>query len=382
MKHETLILAQLADKEARLAAAEADIATSVVQLAVAADTADTPNSILTTNGAGALAFVPTASLVATIAAQVRPGPPGEDGPEGPMGPPGPQGPAGANGSIGVDGAAGPAGPPGPQGEPGEDGPPGPMGPQGPAGANGSNGSNGADGAAGAQGPQGPPGPQGEPGEDGPPGPPGPAGAQGAAGSNGSAGATGPQGPVGLAFANDEWEDPPSRPPGVPAPRLLWIRQAANRTLTNSAALQKVFDVVAGGTLALEAGMYRFQCLLAVTGMSGTSGNLQFSIIGAGSATIGAASYAAHGVDQGTITTSATQTGSLSQAAASNASILTAGTGATAWVMINGMFTVTVAGTIIPSLALVTAIAATLQAGSYFQCERLGGASETSYGPWS
>lgn len=162
----------------------------------------------------------------------------------------------------------------------------------------------------------------------------------------------------------------------------WIIQGANRSLSNSASEQKIFDAVAGGTLTLPTGRYFFEMLVGVTGMSGTSGNMALDLLGAGTATFGTTMYSNHGIDSGTVTNSGTQTGSLSTAAQGNASVLTAGTGATAWVHSNGMFTISAGGTIIPSLTLVTASAATLLGGSYFRCHRVGAAADVSVGNWS
>jgi hypothetical protein len=162
----------------------------------------------------------------------------------------------------------------------------------------------------------------------------------------------------------------------------WIIQSANRTLSNVATEQKLFDSVANGTLALAAGRYFFEMLIGVTGLSATSGNAALDILGAGSATMGTTMYANNGIDSGTVTNSGTQTGSLSTAAQGNASVLTAGTGATMWVSSRGMFTVTAAGTIIPSITLVTAAAGTLLAGSFFRCHRVGNSTALSVGEWT
>jgi hypothetical protein len=48
----------------------------------------------------------------------------------------------------------------------------------------------------------------------------------------------------------------------------------------------------------------------------------------------------------------------------------------------GMFRVSAAGTIIPSVTLVTAAAAVMKDMSYFKCRRLGAAAAISQGDWS
>ena len=157
---------------------------------------------------------------------------------------------------------------------------------------------------------------------------------------------------------------------------------ADFTLTNTAARQKAFNAPAGGTLALEAGLYSFEFLLYLTTMSATSGNLAFDILGAGSATISKALYYAVGIDSTTPAPAAAPSGSLSTAAQSAASIVTAATGTGAVASGRGMFRVSAGGTIIPSITLVTAAAAVMKDMSYFKCRRLGAAAAVSQGDWS
>ena len=52
------------------------------------------------------------------------------------------------------------------------------------------------------------------------------------------------------------------------------------------------------------------------------------------------------------------------------------------VSIRGTFRVTVSGTIIPSIALVTAATAVVAVGSYFRCRIAGGSGATNVGNWS
>lgn len=159
-----------------------------------------------------------------------------------------------------------------------------------------------------------------------------------------------------------------------------VRAPAARNLTNSTASQAIFDS-ANDVLTLPTGTYLFEALLSISGMSATSGNYQFQLLGAGSAVLADILFIGLGVD-GATATSATQTGSTSVTANSPTSMLTAGTGTGAQALIKGTFEVTTAGTIIPSLALVTASAAVLAAGSYFQCTRIGDAGMASSEDWS
>lgn len=166
------------------------------------------------------------------------------------------------------------------------------------------------------------------------------------------------------------------------PAEHFIIQTSGRTLANSASEQALFDSVANGALDLAAGTYFFEAMFSLSSMSTTSGNCAFDILGAGTATIGLVHYAAHGVDNNAPTASQTQGGSFSTTAQSAASIVTAGAAAAMFVTIRGMFQVTGAGTIIPSVTLVTAAAASLAAGAYFKCHCVGSSSVASVGDWS
>lgn len=157
--------------------------------------------------------------------------------------------------------------------------------------------------------------------------------------------------------------------------------SASYTLTNTASAQKLFNSSTNGTLTLPTGTYFFECLFSLSSMSGTSGNAQFQILGGGTATVGTVLYNAVGVD-GNINTAATQTGSTSNASSSPAALVTAATNTNLHALVRGTFRVTVAGTIIPSIALANAAAAVVAAGSYFRCYKVGSSSFTTVGNWS
>ena len=158
----------------------------------------------------------------------------------------------------------------------------------------------------------------------------------------------------------------------------WIKARADRTLTSSTATQALF---ANGTLTLEAGTYEFQALLYLTTMSATSGNAGFDLLGAGSSTLANILYLAYGIDNTTPLNAGTRTGSASITSASPASIVTATTGTGMVARIAGTFEAA-AGTIIPSIKLVTANAAVLKAGSSFVCTRMGEQTAVSFGNWA
>ena len=160
-----------------------------------------------------------------------------------------------------------------------------------------------------------------------------------------------------------------------------LRADATRSLTSSTSEQKLFNVPTNGRLTLPVGTYRFEAMIYLTGMSGTSGNFAFDPLGAGTATCGAWLWQATGIDSTTPTSAAAQTGSTTITQQSVASIVTAATGTGAAVRVEGTFEVTVAGTLIPSVTLVTAAAATVAVGTYFWAERISSATDlTSLGP--
>lgn len=161
-----------------------------------------------------------------------------------------------------------------------------------------------------------------------------------------------------------------------------IRQPANRTLTNVATQQRLFDATTNGRTTLATGTYMFDAQLSITTMSATSGNAAFSILGGGTAVLADVLYSVIGVD-GNSATAAAQSGSTVVATngTSPASAVSAGTGTAVQMHIKGTFEVTTSGTIIPSITLVTAAAAVLVAGSYFRCQRIGAAGLSTIGTW-
>lgn len=167
---------------------------------------------------------------------------------------------------------------------------------------------------------------------------------------------------------------------VAVPLMNWVMLTANYTLTSQTAAQKLFNTTANGALTLPTGVYRFKALIYLLSMSATSGNGAFSL--AGTAVMDRFGYSSHGIDAASPLAAATQTGSFSITNTSPASIVTAGTGAGMATAIDGVFRVSTAGTIIPSISLVTAAAAIVQAGSWFTIEKIGESSETSVGAWT
>lgn len=162
----------------------------------------------------------------------------------------------------------------------------------------------------------------------------------------------------------------------------WLMLTGDYTLTSSTSAQKAFNTTTNGTLAIPTGVYEFQALLYLTTMSGTSGNLAFGVLGGGTATLDRYGWKVVGIDNTSPLNAGTQTGSASVTATGPASNVTAGTGTGFHGLYSGMFRCTAAGTIIPSVTLVTAAAAVMKAGSWFRITRLGDTGQTYNGAWT
>lgn len=161
----------------------------------------------------------------------------------------------------------------------------------------------------------------------------------------------------------------------------WIRANATRNLTSNTSEQKIFGDPTNGRITLPVGTYRFEGIIYFTGMSATSGNAAIDILGAGTAVCEGWMWHTVGIDATAPTTSAAQTGSFTITQQSVASVVLAATGTAMGLRIRGTLEVTTAGTLIPSITLVTASAATLAIGSYLTFERYGSPNIVSYGPW-
>lgn len=170
---------------------------------------------------------------------------------------------------------------------------------------------------------------------------------------------------------------------VSVPLVNYLYQNANYTLSNVATEQKLFDQTTNGTLTLPTGFYRFKAYLVVTSMSATSGNAAFDPIGAGTAVCSDFAYDTYGLDNNTQPNAVLAiSGVGSNVQQTGVNVVLAGTGTGMRVTIQGVFRIDTAGTIIPSITLVTAAAAVVNAGSHFIIEKIGEASENTVGNWS
>lgn len=165
------------------------------------------------------------------------------------------------------------------------------------------------------------------------------------------------------------------------PYAKWAMLTADYTLTSTTSEQKCFNTTTNGRLTLATGVYGFSAFLYLTGLSATSGNFAFSPVGGGTAVTDRYGVHVVGIDSSTPLAATTITGSANVTEDTAASLVTAGVGTGVTAHISGMFRVSTAGTIIPSLSLVTAAAAAVKAGSWFRVERIGESSETYVGDW-
>jgi len=140
------------------------------------------------------------------------------------------------------------------------------------------------------------------------------------------------------------------------PPTEFIRQSSTYTLSNTTNVQKLFNASTNGALTVKATTtYNFEGVINISGMSGTSGNMKFDILGAGTATLTSAGWCAIGLDNTTVGTAAANGGSYTATKVSSGNIVTAGAGTAVYAYVKGTFTVNAGGTIIPSVGLTTAV---------------------------
>lgn len=185
-------------------------------------------------------------------------------------------------------------------------------------------------------------------------------------------------PVTLAGANSRATDnAPAFDLGsvVDAEQLACL--SASYTLTNSTSAQKLFNATANGALTvLGSTTYEFECLLDITGLSGSAHVISFGF--GGTATFTSAMYLA------STSTSSGGAASLFAATAATATAVTASnTGTVLLAVIRGTLRVNAAGTIIPQVTQGTAsAAAVVAAGSQFRAWPVGSNTVASVGNWS
>lgn len=168
-----------------------------------------------------------------------------------------------------------------------------------------------------------------------------------------------------------------------APVKYFCRLAANYTLTSTTAVQKLFNTTSNGALTLAAGRYEYRGKIYLTTMSATSGNTAFNLLGAGTAVLADHFYSTIGVDAAGGIGVGTKTGGAGIFGTSEpASVVTAGTGTQVFFDVFGSFSLSVGGTIIPSVALVTAAAAVAVAETFIIVEQLNTTGASYGGAWT
>lgn len=160
----------------------------------------------------------------------------------------------------------------------------------------------------------------------------------------------------------------------------FVRCNVARTLPNDLNENAIFDSPVNGRITLETGTYLFHLLVAITAMSAVAGNALLDVLGAGTAICDDWLYSCMGKDN-TLTAIGAVSGTVAVIQSTPASMFSAGTATELSFEATGSFTVTTAGTLIPSIDQVTAAAAVVAIGSYFTCERIGDTSVVSVGQW-
>lgn len=154
---------------------------------------------------------------------------------------------------------------------------------------------------------------------------------------------------------------------------------ADYTLASSTTAQKLFNVSTNGAVTLTAGTYHFDSIVRVEGMSATSGNAALGF--AGTATIAGILNSVIGFDAGATTSATAASMVLSPATTVAAPVVIAGTGTTLAAKWGGLMRISTGGTIIPSITLTTASAASVVTGSHIVFRRVGNNALTG-GSWS
>jgi hypothetical protein len=168
--------------------------------------------------------------------------------------------------------------------------------------------------------------------------------------------------------------------GAFRPIKYFARNIAAYTLTSTTAAQKLLTVGTDGALTLPVGIYEYTCVLDITAMSATSGNARFSL--QGTAVAAAHKGVAIAADASATPAAANIFVTAGAISGSGFLITTATTGTALYAYLTGTFSVTTAGTIIPSIGLVTAAAAEVGTRTYFTCQPLNNTTTNSRGPWS
>lgn len=150
------------------------------------------------------------------------------------------------------------------------------------------------------------------------------------------------------------------------------------TLTSTTSAQKLFNTSTNGAITLPTGIFEFECYHYLTNLSSTSGTISFGLV------VGTATFTTFFTVNltrslvGSTSTLISQSFNATGVTASGSS----GTATGATVFVKGTIRVTVAGTIIPSVAMSQASAAVVNSGSYFKVTQIANTSNQTIGNWS
>ena len=163
-----------------------------------------------------------------------------------------------------------------------------------------------------------------------------------------------------------------------------IYNGTTYTLNSVTTAQKLFNTSTNGTITLPTGIFEFECLIALTGLSSTSGNVSFLMVaGASSPATFTELWLGSGVranGTGAISISSINGGWRADNTANGIAISSATTSVAS--VAKGVLRVTVAGTIQPQIQLSQAAAAVVSAGTYIKITQIGNTSTQTIGNWS
>lgn len=161
------------------------------------------------------------------------------------------------------------------------------------------------------------------------------------------------------------------------PVKFFAKLAAGYTLANTTAAQKLFNFTPDGAITLDTGVYVMELVFTINSMSGTSGNGTFSL--AGTATLANPRINIVAADTSTFPASA----DVMSASTTSAVLAVSRTGTGLAARVICTFDVTSPGTVIPSIALATAIAtAQVLPSGFVTVERMADEGVNVVGPWS
>ena len=144
---------------------------------------------------------------------------------------------------------------------------------------------------------------------------------------------------------------------------------ANYTFQATTAAQKLLNASPNGALNLPVGLYEFECMFDMVGLSSSSSAFGFAL--GGSATIESQKWTSVG-DKATRATSAATQSTFNNAA--NTAIVAASTTTEGWAYICGLFRLSAPGTIIPQVSFTVITGGggfpTVNKNSFFRAKKL------------